>query len=180
MWSDGRLRTDFEVYAVNAQFLKDRHKVCVSPVIASCLYLLPQIQASVGCISIRLSSNESCFRNYVVIIKCELSYCAKIPYPSSLFNWKFCETFILYKTSRFYIVVERCVLQRWRERKNCFILIMETFLQRATVSVQFEVEAVFILRGPNCISCWVNEHCIVQAEDCLGWEFGWNRMSLFF
>lgn len=137
MWSDGRLRTDFRVYAVNAQFLKDRHKVSVSPVIASCLYLLPQIQASVGCISIRLSSNESYFRNYIVIIKCELSYCKRIPYPGSLFNWTFCETLILFKTSWFYNVVERYVLQRWQ--KNCFILIMETFLQRAMVSVQFEV-----------------------------------------
>jgi len=169
VWSDGRLRTDFKVYAVNAQFLKDRHKVSVSAVIASCLYLLPQIQASVGCISIRLSSNESYFRNYTAIIKCELSYCKRIPYPSSLFNWKFCETLILFKTQRFYNVVERYVLQRWR--KNCFILIVETFLQRAKVSVQYEVAAVFILRSPYYISCRVNERCIVQAKDCLGWEF---------
>lgn len=178
MWSDGRLRTDFKVYAVNAQFLKDRHNVSVSPVIASCLYLLPQIQASVGCISIRLSSNESYFRNYIVIIKCELSYCTRMPYPNSWFNWKFCETLILFKTSK---ILQCCWKVRAAEmaEKNGFVLIMETFLQRATVSVQFEVEAVFILRSPNCISCRVNEHCIVQAEDCLGWEYGWNRMSLF-
>ena len=58
------------------------------------------------------------------------------------------------------------------DEKKIFILIMATFLQRATVSVQFEFEALFVLRSPNCMSCRVNEHCIVQADDCLGWEFG--------